>query len=111
MHPSMSASTPSLYVLRRADRVCLTLAGVARASGSTLEDAADELVRKILLAAMAFRSGGVAPAGPELRLDPAMHEFIWELGAIAARGGDIRHRLFREPPEGVRRPVGEDQHR
>jgi hypothetical protein len=95
----MSAFKPSLHIRRQADRVCLTLAGVARASGPSLEEAADELVRKVLLAAMALRSGSIRPAGPELRLDPGVHEFIWELGAVAARGDDIRPRLFGESPD------------
>jgi hypothetical protein len=92
----MSRYTPSLHVLTTAQCVCVTLAGITTASGPTLEDAADELVRKILLIAMAFCSGSVRPAGPELKLDPAVHEFIWELAGIAARGRDIRDRLFGE---------------
>jgi hypothetical protein len=43
----------------------------------------------------AFRSSGIGPLpreGP--RPDPAMLEFLYELGEIAAAGGDIRKRLF-----------------
>jgi hypothetical protein len=43
---------------------------------------------------MAFRADGMAPPGPELRVDPVINEFIWELAGIAARGDDIRDRLF-----------------
>jgi hypothetical protein len=86
--------TPSLHVFETRGRVRLTMPGITFGSGQTLRDAADELVRKVLLIAMTFRLDGIAPAGPELRLDPAIHEFIWELAGIAARGDDIRDRLF-----------------
>jgi hypothetical protein len=90
----MSSFRPSLHVLETAEGVCLTAAGITQASGPTLRDAADELVRKVLMIAMAFRSGCAAPSGPEVKIDPAIHAFIWELGGFAARGGDIRERLF-----------------
>lgn len=72
----------------------LTLTGVTYASGATLQEAADELVRKILVMLMAFRGGAVAPAGRGFRVDPGIHGFISELASYAARGGDIRDRLF-----------------
>ncbi|HUA07575.1 MAG TPA: hypothetical protein VMB27_26975 [Solirubrobacteraceae bacterium] len=86
--------TPSMHVLETRGRVRITMPGITYGSGQTLQDAADELVRKVLVIAMAFRADSVAPAGPELRVDPAIHEFIWELAGIAARGDDIRDRLF-----------------
>jgi hypothetical protein len=75
--------------------VLLTFPGVTRASGATLQEAGDELVRKLLVISMVFRSGQVAPAGRGAPLDPGVHEFISELAEYAARGGDIRDRLFR----------------
>jgi hypothetical protein len=90
----MSEFTPSLHVLETRGRVRITMPGITHGSGQTLRDAADELVRKVMVIAMALRSDGIATAGPELRLDPAIHEFIWELAGIAARGEDIRDRLF-----------------
>lgn len=86
--------TPSLHVLEARGRVRVTMPGITHGSGQTLQDAADELVRKVLVIAMAFRSDSIGIAGPELRLDPAIHEFISELASIAARGDDIRDRLF-----------------
>jgi hypothetical protein len=94
----MSHFVPSLHVLETRGRVRITMPGITHGSGQTLRDAADELVRKVLVMAMAVRSDGIASAGPELRLDPAIHEFIWELGGIAARGHDIRDRLFGSLP-------------
>lgn len=90
----MSQFVPSLHVLETRGRVRITAPGITHGSGQTLQDAADDLVRKVLVIALAFRAGAVAPAGPELRLDPAIHEFIWELAGIAARGDDIRGRLL-----------------
>jgi hypothetical protein len=49
----------------------------------------------VLTLVMAFRSGGIGPLpreGP--RLDPATLEWLYELGDVAAAGGDIRERLF-----------------
>lgn len=90
----MSQFVPSLHLLEMRGRVRITMPGIAYGSGQTLQDAADDLVRKVLVIARAFGSGVVAPAGPELRLDPSIHDFIWELAGIAARGDDIRGRLF-----------------
>lgn len=83
-----------MHVLETRGRVRITMPGVTFGSGQTLQDAGDELVRKVLVIAMAFRSGAVARLGPELRLDPAIRDFIWELAGIAAQGDDIRGRLF-----------------
>lgn len=88
---------PSLHVFESADRVRITLLGIAQGSGPTFEDATDELVRKLLIIAMAFRAGSVVPASTELRLDPAVYEFIWELATMAANGEDIRERVFAGP--------------
>ena len=90
----MQKFTPSLRVRSDASGVRLTVTGIAHACGPSLQDAADELVRKILVILVAFRGGGVAPAGRGLMLDPGIHEFISELGDYAASGGDIRDRLF-----------------
>jgi hypothetical protein len=35
------------------------------------------------------------PVSTEIRPDPAFLHFLYELGEIAAAGGDIRSRLFR----------------
>ncbi len=80
-----------------ADCVRVTLLGIAQASGPTFQDATDELVRKLLVIAMAFRSGAVAPATSELKLDPDVYGFIWELATMAANGEDIRERVFGTP--------------
>jgi hypothetical protein len=44
---------------------------------------------------MAFRSSGIGPISSEVSLpDPALLTYLYELGELAAAGGDIRQRLF-----------------
>lgn len=62
--------------------------------GGTLQEAADALVARLLAIALAYRSSGAGAVNAECGADPALVGFIWELGEIAARGGDIRDRIF-----------------
>jgi hypothetical protein len=88
------AVDPGIEASELAGRVRLTLRGLAQAEGSTLREAADDLVRRVLLIAMAFRASGIGPVSSECVLDIRLLDFVFELGEIAARGGDIRSRLF-----------------
>jgi len=90
----MSQFAPRLRVDEIAGRVRLVLDGFVSADGETLQDAADELVRRMLLALMAFRTHGIDALGAVRRPDPQQVAFFWELDAIAAAGGDIRERLL-----------------
>jgi hypothetical protein len=75
-------------------RVRLNLGGLAHGDGPTLQDAADDLVQRLLAYVMAFRASGFrtsAELGPP---DLATMEFLYQLGEIAAAGGDIRSHLF-----------------
>jgi hypothetical protein len=86
---------PSLEVRQVAGRVRLLLDALAYGEGATLEEAADDLVARVLVLVMAVRSGGIGPISSEAPLpDPALLGFLYELGDIAAAGGDIRERLF-----------------
>jgi hypothetical protein len=67
---------------------------LARGDGLTLEDAADDLVQRLLVYAMAFRSIGLQFSTELGAPDLATMDFLYELGEIAAAGGDIRSRLF-----------------
>ena len=58
----MAAFTPSLSVVELDGRVRLALAGFGHADGATLQEAADELVRRVLVIAMAVRAGDVVSA-------------------------------------------------
>ena len=86
---------PSLEVRQVAGRIRLQLGGLAYGQGTTLQEAADDLVGRVLTLVMAFRSSGIGPISSEgPRPDRAMLEFLYELGELAAAGGDIRARLF-----------------
>ena len=88
--------SPPLHVHRHGSDCRLSLGGIAYGHGKTLQDAADDLVHRLLTLAMCTRTGGMR-FSTEVAPDPRLFEFLWELGEIAARGGDIRPRLFGSP--------------
>jgi len=90
----MSEFAPTLRVDEIAGRVRLSLGCLFAAEGLTLQEAADELVWKMLVTLMAFRSRGVSGLGVVCRPDIGLVTFLWELDGIAAAGDDIRERLF-----------------
>ncbi len=83
----------ALTITENGGRVQLSLAGLARGQGSSLQEAADDLVCSILRLAMAFRSSGFRVCS-EFRPDIGAMNLLLELGDIAAAGGDIRSRVF-----------------
>jgi hypothetical protein len=84
---------PALTITENGERVRLALGGLAQGEGSSLQEAADELVSSILRLVMAFRSSGFRVSS-ELHPDFETMDFLHELGEIAAAGGDIRARVF-----------------
>jgi hypothetical protein len=84
---------PELTITENGDRVRLNLGGFAQGEGSSLQEAADDLVCSILRLVMALRSSGFR-ACPEARPDLETMNFLFELGDVAAAGGDIRSRVF-----------------
>lgn len=88
----MQSWTPPLEVAVVAGRCRLRLGGYAYGEGETLQDAADDLVARLLTLAMCFRSGFTVSR--ELPPDLRWLDFLYQLGEIAAAGGDIRDRLF-----------------
>ena len=95
----MATFRPSLSVSEHDGCVRLSLAGFGHADGATLQEAADELVRHVLAIALAVHSGDLCPRSSECLVDPAQLAYTWELGLIAASGGDIRGLLL--GPEGI----------
>lgn len=89
----MSTLVHSLSITESPGSVRLQLAGIARGEGTTLQEAGDDLIRRLLALVMAFRSSGFR-VSPELRPDVDALDFLYELGEIAAAGGDIRTRVF-----------------
>lgn len=82
----MAIDMPSLE-LREIDGRChLVLGGHLRGEGDTLQDAGDDLVRRVLDAAAGPRSG--AP------LDPMWLAFLDGVADVASRGGDVRELVF-----------------
>ena len=90
----VSAFSPPLSVQELPGQVRLGLGTFAHGTGPTLQDAADDLVERLLNSALALRAGGLrlcSELGPP---DLAALAFLDELGEIAAAGGDIRRRIF-----------------
>ena len=86
-------NVPSLTVTESVGHVRLELGGFAHGEGASLQEAADDLIRRLLATVMAFRSSGFRVSG-EVLPDLEAMSFIYELGEIAAAGGDIRRRVF-----------------
>ena len=84
---------PELTITENGGRVRLNLGGFAQGEGSSLQEAADDLVGSILRLVMALRSSGFK-ACSEVPPDFEMMNFLHELGDVAAAGGDIRSRIF-----------------
>jgi len=91
----MSAWTPELSVREAGGRCRLCLGGQVEGEGATLQEAADDLVQRLLAHAMSLRSGAGFRLSPDVPgVDLRWFEFLYELGSIAAGGGDIRERVF-----------------
>ena len=87
---------PPLHVHLHGPHCRLSVGAIAYGDGKTLQDAADDLVQRLLTLAMCTRTGRMS-FSTEVVPDARWFEFLWELGEIAARGGDIRPRLFGSP--------------
>jgi hypothetical protein len=95
-HKSLVAEawTPPLRVRETAGRCRLCLGAWAYGDGYTLQEAADDLLVRVLRQARHLFTGGVAiPAelGPP---DHQWFEFLWELAEMTARGEDVRARVL-----------------
>jgi hypothetical protein len=90
----MSTFTPPLTVQELPGRVRLCLGTLTHGTGPTLQDAADDLVQRLLSYAITLRTSGLRTSTELGPPDLAALGFLHELGEIAATGGDIRQRLF-----------------
>ena len=84
---------PSVTVTESRELVRVQLGGVARGEGRSLQEAADDLIGRLLGLVIAFRSSGFTPTC-EFRPDLETIDFLYVLGEIAAAGGDIRAHVF-----------------
>jgi hypothetical protein len=89
----MSSRPPALTVRERPGGVRLHLGSLAYGDGPSLQAAADDLVRRVLILARALRTRGFS-VPREIAHDMAELSFLYELDEIAAAGGDIRTQLF-----------------
>jgi hypothetical protein len=87
---------PSLHLRETAGRCRLSVGGGPCGEGRTLQEAADDLVGRLLKVALGLRRNGITVS---VEMPPDLHwlEFLWELGEIAERGGDVRERIFGPP--------------
>ena len=77
-----------------AGRCHLTLAGLTYGVGFSLQAAADDLIARLVGIALGARASGFQHARELGPTDVNLAEFISELGELAARGEDIRPRVF-----------------
>jgi hypothetical protein len=89
----MWSDPPALVVRERVGGVRLQLGSLAHGDGVSLQEAADDLVRRVLVIADVFRTSGFS-ISPEAPHDVAALNLLYELGEIATAGGDVRTRLF-----------------
>jgi hypothetical protein len=89
----MSSDRPALVVSEHAAGVRLHLGSVAHGDGPSLQEAADDLVRRVLAIGRALRTSGFS-VSREVAHDVAVLSLLYELDEIAAAGGDVRARLF-----------------
>jgi hypothetical protein len=89
----MASHSPALTVRESARGVRLHLGSLAHGDGPSLQEAADDLVRRVLVIARALRTGGFS-VPREAAHDVAALSFLYELDEIASAGGDVRARLF-----------------
>jgi hypothetical protein len=89
--------TPELRLHATDDRCQLRLVGVTYGNGATMQEAANDLLARLFDLATSVRRGNFRTTSelgvPDLRV----MDFLWEIGEIAARGGDIRQRVFDVP--------------
>jgi hypothetical protein len=95
----MTGWRPPLEVRERGGRCVLSLGGALQGEGDTLQEAADDLVGRLLKVAFCYRRSGFAPPAELGAFDLRWVEFFWELGELAARGGDVRERALGVPSD------------
>jgi hypothetical protein len=88
---------PPLLIQEDGGRCRLRLGKDAWGDGATLQEAADDLVVRVMRHAEALRAGGFTYPKDLSPPDPRWLEFLYEVGDIAARDGDVRQRIVGSP--------------
>jgi len=95
----MSRWTPELQLHVKNGLCRLTLAGVTYGTGATLQDASNDLMTRLFDLATGYRAGRYR-LSTELGPQSQIMTFLWEVGDLASKGGDIREYVLGAP--GVR---------
>jgi hypothetical protein len=86
---------PPLHLTEAGGRCRLWIRGCAHGDGATLQEAADDLVHRVLGLAAQLAAGATLRASTDLpQPDPRLVALMHEVAQIAERGGDVRARLF-----------------
>jgi hypothetical protein len=83
-----------LHVRELAGRCRLWLGAWAYGDGSSLQEAADDLVERLLAQARGLRAGAISAPAELSPPDRRWLEFLWEIGEMSARGEDVRARVL-----------------
>ncbi len=90
---------PPLHLMESGGRCRLWIRGCAFGEGATLQEAADDLIRRLLgLAGQLGECSAVRISTDLPRPDPRLVALMHEVAQIAARGEDVRERLFGVSP-------------
>jgi hypothetical protein len=89
----MSRLMPSLTVTESGGLVQLQLGSFARGRGASLQEAADDLIQRLLGLALAAQAAGFR-GSTEVLPDLETLDYLYRLGEIAAAGGDIREHVL-----------------
>ena len=86
---------PPLHLTEAGGRCRLWLRGCAHGDGATLQDAADDLVNRVLGVAALLGAGAMQRTSTDLPPpDPRLIDLMHEVRRMAARGEDVRERLL-----------------
>jgi hypothetical protein len=92
----MDGWMPELTVAESGGGRCrLTLAGVTYGNGRTLQEAADDLVDRLVTMALALRRGGLATSGSLPLPDTRVLGFLHDVASRAGCDDDLRQHVLR----------------
>jgi hypothetical protein len=91
--------TPELQLHSKAGGCRLTLIGITYGNGPDLQAASNDLLTRLFDMAVGLRAGQFRPSGDLGPPDPQLITFLWEIGEIIGRGGNIRDCVFGVPTQ------------
>jgi len=97
----MNRWTPELQLHARSGICRLSLVGVTYGNGETLQEASNDLMARLFDLATAYRAGRYRLSSEFGTPQARVLEFLWEVGEIATRGGDIREHVLGIPAQRI----------